>query len=159
MPENSTNPGARTLPHGPIPAHADQDILFRGPFDLLRKAIRERVFPAASVAVTCAGRLVCLKAFGRFTYEADTPETTEASIFDLASLTKIVATTSMAMVLYERGLLDLEMPVVSLLPEFKTDDPRRQQVTLRMLLDHSSGLAAYEKLFLRAKDRDALRLR
>ncbi|HXX27291.1 MAG TPA: serine hydrolase [Terriglobales bacterium] len=144
------------MPHLPTPAYLNQDTVFQKPFDLLRKAIAERAFPAASVAVTCAGKLVCLKAFGHFTYEADTPETTTASIFDLASLTKIVATTAMAMLLYERGLLDLEMPVVSLLPEFKTDDPRRQQVAIRMLLDHSSGLPAYEKLFLRAKDRDAL---
>jgi serine-type D-Ala-D-Ala carboxypeptidase len=156
LPENSPNRGARTMPHVPTPAHADQDTVFQRAFDLLRRAIAERAFPAASVAVTCAGKLICLKAFGRFTYDADTPETTAASIFDLASVTKIVATTSMAMVLYERGLLDLEMPVVSLLPEFKTDDTRRQQVTIRMLLDHSSGLPAYEKLFLRAKDRDAL---
>jgi serine-type D-Ala-D-Ala carboxypeptidase len=156
LPENSPNRGARTLPHLPEPAHADQDTVFRTPFDLLRKAIRERAFPAASVAVTHLGKLVCLKAFGRFTYEQDTPETTAASIFDLASLTKIVATTAMAMVLYERGLLDLEMPVVSLLPEFRTDDNRRHLVTLRMLLAHSSGLPAYEKLFLRTKDRDEL---
>ena len=156
MPENSPNRGARTLPHVPVPAHADQDTVFGKAFDLLRKAIAERAFPAASVAVTCAGQLICLRAFGRFTYDADTPGTTEASIFDLASVTKVVATTSMAMLLYERGLLDLEMPVASLLPEFKTDDTRRQQVTIRMLLDHSSGLPAYEKLFLGAKDRDAL---
>ena len=156
MPENLPNRGVRTMPHLPTPAYLNQDTVFQKPFDLLRKAIAERAFPAASVAVTCAGKLVCLKAFGHFTYEADTPETTTASIFDLASLTKIVATTAMAMLLYERGLLDLEMPVVSLLPEFKTDDPRRQQVAIRMLLDHSSGLPAYEKLFLRAKDRDAL---
>jgi len=156
LPENLPNRSVRTMPHLPAPAYLNQDTVFQKPFDLLRKAIAERAFPAASVAVTCAGKLVCLKAFGHFTYEADTPETTTDSIFDLASLTKVVATTAMAMLLYERGLLDLEMPVVSLLPEFKTDDPRRQQVAIRMLLDHSSGLPAYEKLFLRAKDRDAL---
>ncbi len=139
-----------------MPAHEEQEAVFRRPFDLLRKAIAERAFPAASVAVTHRGELVCLKSFGRFTYEQDTPETTTASLFDLASLTKIVATTAMAMVLYERGLLDLEMPVVSLLPEFKTDDIRRSQVSIRMLLAHSSGLPAYEKLFLRTKDREDL---
>jgi len=144
------------MPHVPVPAHADQDTVFGRAFDLLGKAMAERAFPAASVAVTCAGKLICLKAFGRFTYDADSPETTVASIFDLASLTKIVATTSMAMLLYERGLLDLEMPVASLVPEFNTGDTRREQVTIRMLLDHSSGLPAYEKLFLVAKDRDAL---
>jgi serine-type D-Ala-D-Ala carboxypeptidase len=62
----------------------------------------------------------------------------------------------MAMILYERGVLDLEMPVSSIVPEFLTGDPRREDVSLRMLLAHSSGLPAYEKLFLRARTRDDL---
>ena len=62
----------------------------------------------------------------------------------------------MTMILYERGLLDLETPVVGVLPEFRGEDPRREQVTFRQLLAHSSGLPAYEKLFLRAKTRDDL---
>jgi serine-type D-Ala-D-Ala carboxypeptidase len=143
-------------PYSPARALAEQDAVFERAFGVLRAAIAEHAFPAASVAVTHKGQLVCSKAFGRFIYEAESPETTTGSIFDLASLTKVIATTSMAMILYERGILDLEMPVVSLLREVKTDDPRREQITLRMLLAHSSGLPAYEKLFLRAKERDEL---
>ena len=82
-----------------------------------------------------------------------------ATLFDLASLTKVVATTPMAMLLYERGLLDLDAPVGAIIPEFTTDaekDPRRHEVTLRMLLSHSSGLPAYEKLFLKASTRAEL---
>jgi serine-type D-Ala-D-Ala carboxypeptidase len=138
----------------PTPDYEQQDRIFVRAFEVLNQAIALRVFPSASIAVTHDGRLVCLKAFGRFLYETDTPETTSSSIFDLASLTKVVATTSMAMILYERGLLDLEMPLVSVAPEFKAADSRRQQVTIRMLLSHSSGLPAYEKLFLKAHDRD-----
>ncbi len=62
----------------------------------------------------------------------------------------------MAMILYERGLLDLEAPVTAVVPEFASEDARRGQVTLRMLLAHSSGLPAYERLFLRAPTRDQL---
>ena len=62
----------------------------------------------------------------------------------------------MAMILYERGLLDLEAPVTAIVPEFATGDPRRREVTLGMLLAHSSGLPAYEKLFLRVQRRDEL---
>jgi CubicO group peptidase (beta-lactamase class C family) len=64
----------------------------------------------------------------------------------------------MAMILYERGLLDLDAPVCTIVPEFTTDakDPRRKEVTLRQLLTHSSGLPAYEKLFLRTRTRDEL---
>jgi CubicO group peptidase (beta-lactamase class C family) len=84
---------------------------------------------------------------------------TVGSIFDLASLTKVVATTAMAMILYERGVLDLEAPVTAVVPEFAGADVRRAAVTFRMLLAHSSGLPAYEKLFLHAREReDLLRL-
>jgi CubicO group peptidase (beta-lactamase class C family) len=65
----------------------------------------------------------------------------------------------MAMILYERGLLDLETSIAAIIPEFISDagkDPRRHDVTVRMLLAHSSGLPAYEKLFLRAHGRDEL---
>ncbi len=137
-----------------------QDDRFRSAFDIVEKAIAARVFPACSIAVTFGGELVALKAFGRFTYDPESPEVTTANIFDLASLTKVVATTAMAMILYERGLLDLEAPVTAIVPEFAgasdEHDPRRREVTLRMLLAHSSGLPAYEKLFLRAKTREDL---
>ena len=137
-----------------------QDDRFRGAFSILENAIAGRAFPACSLAVTFCGELVAHKALGRFTYDPASPEVTTASIFDLASLTKVVATTAMAMILYERGLLDLEAPVTAIVPEFAaqftSDDPRRREITLRMLLAHSSGLPAYEKLFLRAKTRDDL---
>jgi len=84
---------------------------------------------------------------------------TPTTLFDLASLTKVVATTPMAMILYERGLLDLDAPVSAIFPEFTTTaekDPRRSDVTIRMLLSHSSGLPAYEKLFLKARTRTEL---
>jgi CubicO group peptidase (beta-lactamase class C family) len=123
---------------------------------VLRRAIADRAFPAASVTVTIQGKLVALKAFGRFTYEADSPQVTPVSVFDLASVSKVVATTTMAMILYERGLLDLETPVVDIVPEFAGNAPLRRQVTVRMLLTHSSGLPAYEKLFLRVHTRDEL---
>jgi len=84
-----------------------------------------------------------------------------STLFDLASLTKVVATTTMAMLLYQRGLLDLDAPTAAIIPEFvstvaERKDPRRRDVTLRMLLAHSSGLPAYDKLFLRAQTRDDL---
>ena len=130
--------------------------MFAPAFELIHQAIADRAFPAASVAITHRANLVGLKAFGCYTYEPDSPEATSATIFDLASVTKVVATTSMAMILYERGLLDLDLPVVAAVAEFAGEDPRRDAVTLRMLLAHCSGLPAYEKLFLRARTKDEL---
>ncbi|MGB9234114.1 MAG: serine hydrolase domain-containing protein, partial [Terriglobales bacterium] len=135
---------------------AAQDDRFRGAFDILLQAIDSRAFPACSLAVTYRGELVAHKALGRFTYEESSPAVSADILFDLASVTKVVATTAMAMILYERGMLDLEAPVAAIVPEFASGNARRGEVTLRMLLAHSSGLPAYEKLFLRAHDREEL---
>jgi CubicO group peptidase (beta-lactamase class C family) len=139
---------------------ATQDERFSSAFGIMEKAIAARAFPGCSLAVTFRGELVAHEALGRFTYDPASPEVTTGSIFDLASLTKVVSTTTMAMILYERGLLDLEAAVTAIVPEFAgglgDNDSRRGEVTVRMLLAHSSGLPAYEKLFLRAKTREDL---
>ena len=139
---------------------AAQDERFRPAFAILESAIAARAFPACSLAVILRGELLAHKALGRFTYDPASPVISPATLFDLASLTKVVATTTMAMILYERGLLDLEAPVAAIVPEFAESsdehDPRRRDVTLRMLLAHSSGLPAYEKLFQRVNTREAL---
>ena len=88
-------------------------------------------------------------------------EVTPATLFDIASITKVAATTTMGMILYERGLLDLDAPVAGIVPEFASGssgnaDPRRAEITLRMLLAHSSGLPAHEKFYLRFHTRDEL---
>jgi serine-type D-Ala-D-Ala carboxypeptidase len=134
----------------------DQDKVFANAFGVLQEAITARSFPGASMAVTLCGKLVARKSFGRFTYESASASIVTETIFDLASLTKVLATTPMAMILYERGQLDLEAPVRGILPEFASEDPRRSNVTFRMLLAHSSGLPAYEKLFLRAPTKESL---
>ena len=115
------------------------------------------------MAVSHSGRLVALKGFGSFVYVDDSgilptnPEVSSDVLFDLASLTKPIATTTMAMLLYERGALELDAPIIGTMPEFfSKSDPRRSNVTFRMLLAHSSGLPAYVKLFLKARSRDEL---
>jgi serine-type D-Ala-D-Ala carboxypeptidase len=134
--------------------HAGEDARFAPASRLLEQAVVERVFPGAVAAVTLGNELVYLKSFGRFTYDSGSPAVAIENIFDLASVTKVVATTSMAAILYEHGLLDLETPVAAIVPEFAGDDPRRNQITIHMLLSHSSGLPAYEKLFLKASTRE-----
>ena len=140
----------------PTHAFAEQETVFRPAFDVLKQAIVARSFPAAAAAVTHRAKLVALKGFGRFTYESGSHEVQADTVFDLASVSKVVATTTMAMLLYQRGLLDLNAPVVGVVPEFARNEPRCRQVTFRMLLTHSSGLPAYEKLFLRGPSRDEL---
>jgi CubicO group peptidase (beta-lactamase class C family) len=149
----------RAVPHPapfPVAAHDDQNHRFAAAFKILEDAIIARSFPAASVAITHGGKIVALRAFGHFSHVPASPAPVIDTLFDLASVTKVVATTTMAMILYQRGLLDLEMPVTSVVGEFAGEDPRRDEVTLRMLLAHASGLPAYEKLYLRAHSREEL---
>jgi CubicO group peptidase (beta-lactamase class C family) len=79
------------------------------------------------------------------------------SIYDLASLTKVIATTTLAMIAVSEGRLDLDAPVQRYLPEFR--GPDKERVTIRHLLTHSSGLPAGRPTWLQSPDRDsALRL-
>ena len=128
---------------------------------MLRRGIADHAFPGAAIAITHRGSLVASAGFGHFTYEDSAPPVQRDTVYDLASLTKVVATTAIAMLLYERGKLALDAPLARFLPEFVTLAPKHQQaardaVTIRLLLAHSSGLPAYEKLFEFANTRDDL---
>ena len=131
----------------------DQETVFKRAFEILVEGIGLGVFPGASVAITHRGSLVAHYGFGHYTYEKKARAVEAESIFDIASLTKVVATTAMAMLLYERGVLDLDSYVIGPLPEFAIADDRRDQVTFRMLLAHSSGLPAWVPLYKKAKNR------
>lgn len=135
----------------PTPAFDSQEVRFARAFSIVRAAIAQRAFPGAVLAVGYRGELVVRSGFGRFTFESNSPEVNAHTVFDLASVTKVVATTAMAMVLHERGLLDLAAPASSVLPEFN-----QAEVAVRMLLTHSSGLPAYIKLFEKARTREEL---
>src|SRR5262249_52433969 len=133
-----------------------QDKQFQRAFDVLRAGMAQRAFPGASLAVAPQGKLVALKGLGAFTYAPESPAVTPKTIYDLASVTKVIATTAACMVLYGRGRFKLDLPVVAVVPSFAADDPRRSRLTLRMLLAHSSGLPAYIKLFQTAHNKDDL---
>jgi len=123
---------------------------------VLSHGCRQRAFPGAAFAVARDGTTILQGAVGKFTYDDSSDDVTLSTVFDIASVTKVVATTSMAMLLYERGKLNLQRPVIEILPEFEQTDSRRKLVTIEMLLAHSSGLPAYVKLFQQAKDRESL---
>ena len=107
---------------------------------VLRSAIADGAFPGAAVAVGRADVLAKLDGYGYHTYEGDRP-VTPRSVFDLASLTKVVATTTAAMKLYEAGVLDLDAPVSRYLPAFGAGG--KEAVTIRHLLTHTAGLPAF----------------
>lgn len=130
-------------------------------FQIIRNGIAHRAFPGAALAVAHRRSLVASQGFGHFTYDQAAPQVQAGTIFDLASVTKVIVTAAVAMLLYERRQLMLDAPLSNFLPEFVSFAPREQQavreaVTIRMLLAHSSGLPAYEKLFQIAQAREEL---
>jgi beta-N-acetylhexosaminidase len=103
----------------------------------VREALAEGVFSAAAVAVGRRGVLVKLTGYGSV---GGRPVEPAATVFDIASLTKVVGTTSAAMVAVEEGMLELDAPVRRQLSGFRGDG--RERVTVRHLLTHTSGLPA-----------------
>ena len=126
---------------------------------ILERAVEERAFPGAAYGVLHRGSVVALDAVGRFTYEPESPRVAAGTVFDLASVTKVMATTAAAMVLVDRGSLDLDARLGDILPGFvvgMAPGSGKEKVTLRMLLAHSSGLPAYGTLFRNHATPDAL---
>ena len=107
---------------------------------LMHAAIENRAFPGAAVAIGRGPATAMMEGFGYHTYDAAQPITTH-SVFDLASLTKVVATTTAAMLLYEEDRLDLDDRVADYLPAFAQGG--KEDVTIRQLLTHSAGLPAF----------------
>lgn len=114
--------------------------------ELLRQATDARVFPGAVAAWGRADGPGQVVAHGRFTYEPDAPVVNPDTLYDLASLTKVVVTTTLAAQLLEQGRLDLDEPVAGRLPDFLAT--LGQAVTVGHLLDHSCGLPAHLPLYL-----------
>lgn len=123
---------------------------FTEAYDVLNRAISAEAFPGCAFGVIANGAIVLQDALGRFTYESNSPRVVPSTVYDIASLTKVVSTTAAAMLLVDRGQLDLETPVGELLPGFiigRDDSHQARLVTLRHLLAHSSGLPGYVPFF------------
>ena len=120
--------------------------------NLMQEAIKDEIFPGAVLAVGHRGRLVYHKPFGKFTYEKDDQEVTKKSIFDLASVSKVIGTTSAAMFLYDEGLLELDKKVIDYLPKFNNNG--KDKITVRNLLLHNSGLIAFVEYYKKFKTKE-----
>ncbi len=119
---------------------------------IMAVALKEGVSPGASLAVGRHGRIVHLKGYGRLDTAQASAAVDENSIYDMASLTKVVATTTAAMMLEEQGLLDLDRTVASYLSEFNAPD--KAAITVRMLITHKGGLEAFAALYRNFKGRE-----
>lgn len=112
---------------------------------IIEAGVQDRAFPAAAVEVGRHDGAVWQQAFGRLSYDTDAEPVRVETIFDLASLTKVVATTTLIARLVEHRRLDLATPVGDLIADWTGTD--RGHVTVRQLLEHASGLTAWLPLF------------
>jgi CubicO group peptidase (beta-lactamase class C family) len=119
--------------------------------NVLQRAVTERAFPAAVVEVGRSSDVLWREAFGRLSFDADAPTAADDTIFDLASLTKVLSTATVALRQVERGAIGLDDPVSGHIAEWI--EPSRQTVTIRDLLSHCSGLPAHAPMFMNHKGR------
>jgi CubicO group peptidase (beta-lactamase class C family) len=119
---------------------------------VLQRAIERHVFPAACAEVGSAAQPLWRDALGHLTYAPGAAAAREDTVFDLASLTKVLATTPLVMRHVERGVLALDDPIARYLPRWRGAD--REAVTLRDLLAHCSGLPAHRPFHERLRGRD-----
>jgi len=123
---------------------------------IVSRGITAGGYPGASVVIGRKGYAVFQKGFGKLGWTTSSPRVTaDRSIYDLASLTKVVGTTTAAMLLYDAGRLDLEAPVSTYLPAFSGG--WKDSVTVRHLLTHRSGLPAGRDLWRIARTPDEAR--
>jgi CubicO group peptidase (beta-lactamase class C family) len=112
---------------------------------VVREAVAARAFPGAVLAVGKDGVLAHLGAYGRLSYDDDAEAVRTDTIYDLASLTKVIVTTTMAMILVDEGKLDIHKPVSAFLPEFRGG--AKDKVTVWHLLTHSAGVDWWAPLY------------
>jgi beta-glucosidase-like glycosyl hydrolase/CubicO group peptidase (beta-lactamase class C family) len=112
---------------------------------VLDRALASKAFPGGVVAVGRQGALVHLRPFGRQTYDAGAPPVEADTLYDLASLTKVIVTTTMATILVDEGRLDIAKPVSAFIPGFRGG--AKDKVTVEHLLTHSSGIDWWASLY------------
>ena len=136
---------ARLERAAPAAPRAARTVLAPAPLEeaqaAVRAQVRGRAFAGAALAIGRADRTVVLEGIGKIGWTKSAPAVdAEKTVYDIASLTKVVATTTAVMLLHEDGRIDLDAPVSRYLPEFSGG--AKDRVTIRHLLTHTSGLPA-----------------
>jgi CubicO group peptidase (beta-lactamase class C family) len=137
-----------TLEAESLPAQAPAS--FAAASRVLQEAIADHAFPGCAYGICWDGQPPSVGALGSFTYDPGAPAVQPETIFDVASLTKVVSTTASAMLLVQRGVLDLDLPLAELLPGFvvgREPGSFARHLKIRHLLAHNSGLPGYVEFF------------
>lgn len=117
---------------------------------LVTAGIADGAAPGVALAIGRHGRIVHMRSYGRIEVAPASAAVTDSTRWDMASLTKVVATTTAAMILEEAGLLDIEKPVSFYLPELNAPD--KAKITVRQLLQHNGGFRSGAPLWRESSD-------
>ena len=120
---------------------------------IMQEAIDDSVFPGGVVGVMRKGVMVWQQGYGYHDYDKTRP-VADNDVYDLASLTKIVSTTTSIMKLADEGRIDVEDRVAKYIPEFNTEEKR--EITIEQLLIHTSGLPAFQVYVDELKTREEI---
>ena len=125
------------------------EVRLRNALEVLLDAVESRVFPGGVVVVGRGGELVMEQGFGALDAGDGAPRVSVDTIYDVASLTKVVVTTTLAMIFYDKGRLPLNARVRDYFPEFSGGD--KEDVAVSDLLSHSSGILWWKDLYRSVK--------
>ncbi len=112
---------------------------------IIENGVNSQAYPSAVLVVGNSKGIIYQNAYGRLTYGAESESTTMRTIYDLASVTKVIATTPAIMRLYDDGKIDLNAPVYQYIPEFNNNG--KNDITVFNLLVHNSGLTAWTPFY------------
>lgn len=112
---------------------------------VINAAIEDKSFPGAVVLAWRDGNTVYEKAFGNYTYDSLSTKVKTNTVYDLASLTKVIATTTAAMICYDKNLFSLDDKVSKFIPAFGSNG--KENITIKNLLLHNTGLSAWKKFY------------
>lgn len=112
---------------------------------IIEEGIRSSAFPSAVLVVGNSKGIIYQNAYGRLTYNEGSAVTTLNTIYDLASVTKVIAATAAIMILYDEGKLDIYDYVYKYIPEFNNNG--KEDITIFNLLVHNSGLTAWTPFY------------
>lgn len=118
---------------------------FRAVDDIVNAAVTDSTFPAAQVAVVHRSALIYNRAFGAYTYDPASRDISLTTMFDLASLSKVIGTTTAVMKLYDEGRIGLDEPVSQYLPAFSEGE--KAAITVRHLLTHRAGFPPFRQFW------------
>jgi len=125
---------------------------FRSVDNIINTAIADSAFPGAVLLVAQNGVILHEKAFGHVTYDADAQPMQTNTIFDLASVTKVIATTTATMICIDRHLFSIDDKVTKYIPQFGAAG--KENITIKNLLLHNSGLPPFKRFYLKYKTKE-----